>query len=238
MPTARSSKFKAFVVVAAISLGLSLGAASALAQGVPTPGQPPTKLEAWQIRRLERLKLIKDALAPNAASSPAFDQMLTNYDKHPLAQTPIENMDVLGLFYAPREGIARALPLIVMNATLGWYDALRFGSPSGQTEIVNNEMFFKRVFVLAGKGRIDEYMEFAKSHPDEIQSEIDLGLAFAERSKNTEEYDHKWPTAYGLERTICALGGACTPPVEAPQNQWNALWDQTKLRVKTYYKVR
>jgi hypothetical protein len=77
-----------------------------------------------------------------------------------------------------------------------------------------------------------------KSHPDDIQDEIDQGLAFAETFKNLEEYDHKWPTAYGLERSICALGGACPPPVEAPQNQWNALWDQAKLRIKTYYKVR
>jgi hypothetical protein len=82
------------------------------------------------------------------------------------------------------------------------------------------------------------YIESSTVGPDEGFFSRLLGLAFAERSKNTEEYDHKWPTAYGLERTICALGGACTPPVEAPQNQWNALWDQTKLRVKTYYKVR
>jgi hypothetical protein len=238
MPRVRSSKFKSFVMVAAVTFcaGLSLGPVKGLAQGAPAPVQHSIKREAWQNRRLERLKLIKDALAPNVANSQAFDQMLTNFEAHPVAQTPIENMDLLGLFYARREGIAKALPVIVMNATLGWYDALRFGSPSGQIEIVNKAMLFKHVFVLAGKERINEYMEFAKSHPAEIQAAIDQGLVFAEKFKNSGDYDRRWPTAYGLERMICALGEACPPAVEAPQSQWNALWDQAKLRVKTYYK--
>ena len=44
---------------------------------------------------------------------------------------------------------ASVLSLIVMNARPGWYDALSFGS--GRAEIVNNEGFFKRTLVLAGK---------------------------------------------------------------------------------------
>jgi hypothetical protein len=144
MPRARSSKFKSFVVVATVTFcaGLSLGPVRGLAQGAPTV-QRPIKLEAWQNRRLERLKIIKDALAPNAAKPQAFDQLLTNFEARPVAQTPLENMDLLGLFYARSEGIAKALPVIVMNATLGWYDALRFGSPSGQAEIVNNAMLLQ-----------------------------------------------------------------------------------------------
>jgi hypothetical protein len=238
MPRVRSSKFKFFVVVATATFcaGLSLGPVGAIAQGASTPAQQPVKPAAWKIRRLERLKIIKDALAPNAAKSQAFDQLLTNFEHHQVAQTPLENMDLLGLFYGRSEGIAKALPVIVMSATLGWYDALRFASPSGQAEIVNNERFFKHAFVLAGKERIDEYLKYAESHPEEIQAAIDQGLVFAEKFRNSEEYDRRWPTAYGLERTTCALGGACTPPVEAPQSQWNALWDQAKLRVKTYYK--
>lgn len=99
-------------------------------------------------------------------------------------------------------------------------------------------MFFKRVFVLSGKERTNEYLEFAKAHPEEIQAAVVQGLAFAERNKNSESYNHRWPAAYGLERQICSLGGKCSAPVEAPQDQWNALWDQTKLRVETYYKVK
>jgi hypothetical protein len=240
MPTVGPRNFAFLVVLATVTLcaGLSLGAASGLAQVGPTAVQKPIKLEAWQIRRSARLKIIKDALAPNALKSQPFDQLLTNAGAHPLAQTPLENMDLLGLFHAPREGIAKALPLIVMNATLGWYDALRYGSPSGQAEIVNNEMFFKRVFMLAGKARLDEYLKLADTDPDEIRATVDHGLLLAERFRNSEEYDRKWPTAYGLERIICSQGGACSPPVEAPQSQWNALWDQAKLRVRTYYKPK
>lgn len=240
MPTVRSRKFAFLVVLATATLcaGLSLGAASGLAQVGPTAVQKPIKLEAWQIRRSERLKIIKDALAPNASRSQPFDQLLTNAEARPLAQTPLENMDLLGHFYAPREGIAKTLPIIVMNAALGWYDVLRFASPSGQAEIVNNEMFFKRVFVLAGKARLDEYLKFADTDPDEIRATVDHGLLLAERFRNSDEYDRKWPTAYGLERIICSQGGACTSPPEVPQSQWNALWDQAKLRVRTYYKVK
>jgi hypothetical protein len=127
--------------------------------------------------------------------------------------------------------------VILMNATLGWYDALRFGSPSARAEIVNNAMFFRHAFVLAGKERTNEYLEFAKSHPQEVQAAIDQGLAFAEKFRNSEDYDRRWPTGYGLDRMTCALGGACRPPEQAPQGQWNALWDEAKLRVKTYYKA-
>jgi hypothetical protein len=199
---------------------------------------PPIKLEAWQTRRLLRLKIIKDGLVTNSAASGAFDRLLTNFEAHPLAQTPIENMDLLGLFYAPKEGIAKALPVIVMNATLGWYDALRFGSPSGQAEIVNNEMLFNRAFVLAGKQRTTEYMDFAKTHPKEINTVVDQGLAFAESYKGSTDYDDRWPKVYGLERRICLLGGACEAPAEVPQSEWGHLWDQAKLRVETYYKIK
>jgi hypothetical protein len=224
------------VATATFCAGLSLGPVGTIAQGVPTAVQQPVKPAAWKIRRLERLKIIKDALTPNAAKSQAFDQLLTYFEHHQVAQTPLENMDLLGLFYARNEGIAKSLPVIVMNATLGWYDALRFGSPSGRTEIVNNEMFFKHASVLAGKARIDEYLKFAEAHPEEIQAAIDQGLVFAEKFRNSEEYDRRWPTAYGLERTTCALGGACASPAEALQGQWNVLWDQAKVRVRTYYK--
>jgi hypothetical protein len=142
MPTIGSNKWLSVLLFATVAFCSEIGP-RALAQSTPTPAQHPIQLEAWQTRRLQRLKVIKEGLVPNAAStsSKAFDQMLTDFETHPFAQTPIENMDLLGLFYAPKDGIAKALPVIVMNAALGWYDALRFGSPSGQAEIVNNEMF-------------------------------------------------------------------------------------------------
>jgi hypothetical protein len=79
MPKVGSSKFKSLVAVATVIIcaGLSLIPVEALAQGLPAPAQHPIEPQAWQNRRLERLKLIKDALAPNAAKSQAFDRLLT-----------------------------------------------------------------------------------------------------------------------------------------------------------------
>ena len=48
-----------------------------------------------------------------------------------------------------------------MNASLGWYDALSFGS--GRAEIVNNEGFFKRTLVLAGKQKVYDFLSFGRS---------------------------------------------------------------------------
>jgi hypothetical protein len=125
-----------------------------------------------------------------------------------------------------------------MNATLGWYDALRFASLSGQAEIVNNEALFKRVFLISGKQRTNEFLEFAKAHPGDIQAAVDQGLALADKHRDAGGYDRKWPTAFGLERIICAQGGDCASPPEAPPSQWAALWDQAKLRVRSYYLIK
>jgi hypothetical protein len=124
-----------------------------------------------------------------------------------------------------------------MNATLGWHDALRFGSPSGQAEIVSNAIFFKHAFVLAGKQRTNDTWNLQNRIRRRFKQRSTQGLVFAEKFRNSEDYDRRWPTGYGLERMTCALGGTCAPPVAAPQSQWNALWDRAKLRVKTYYKA-
>jgi hypothetical protein len=81
-------------------------------------------------------------------------------------------------------------------------------------------------------------MTFEHANPEEVQAAIVEGLAFAEKFKGAAGYDHRWPTAYGLERMNCALGGVCQLPAEAPQSQWNVLWGQAKLRVRTYYQVK
>jgi hypothetical protein len=83
--------------------------------------------------------------------SEPFDQMLTNFASRPLEVTPLENMDPPGYFHAPKEGIAKALPVIVMNTTPGWYDTPRFASPSGQAEIVSNEGFYQTCISFIGR---------------------------------------------------------------------------------------
>ena len=229
--------FTSFVRVATVILcaWLSLGVESSLAQDAATSSQQSVKADAWLHRRDERLKTIKDALAPGAPHSAALDEMLDNFQAHPLAQTPLENMDLLGLFYTRKQGIASVLPLIVMNATLGWYDALRFASSSGQTEILNDQAFFKDAFLLAGQDKINEFLAFAKTHSNYIQAQIDNGLALAEKARNSDEYDRKWPEVFGFEHKLCGLGGGCPSPVEAPQSKWDDLWQQARSRVSTYY---
>jgi hypothetical protein len=103
---------------------------------------------------------------------------------------------------------------------------------------VNNEVFFKRVFLLSGSQRVTEYLAFAKAHPRDVQVAIDQGLEIAEKFKDSGGYDHRWPAACGLERTICAQGEACSSPTEASKSQWNGRWEQPKLRVRTYYQVQ
>lgn len=209
---------------------------AALAQGgkIITIDVP---LQEWQKRRAERLQILRPSSFDDAHMK-KLDALLTDFEAHPMAQTPLENMDTLGYFYAQREELQKELPLIVVNATLGWYDALRFGSASGQAEISNNEGFFKRVFVMAGQQKIDEYLAFAKEHPDQTRAAIEQGLAFAEKFRDSDVYDRKWPTAYGLERMICAQGGPCSPPLSKPESEWPALWEQTKQLVAKYYSGR
>jgi hypothetical protein len=45
------------------------------------------------------------------------------------------------------------------------------------------------------------------------------------------------PTAYGLERVICAQGGPCTKPLPMPKEQWDAAWAEAKHRVTVYLQV-
>jgi hypothetical protein len=54
------------------------------------------------------------------------------------------------------------------------------------------------------------------------------GISFAEKFRETNNYHRQWPTAYGLERVICAQGGPCTKPLPMPKEQWDAAWVEAK----------
>ena len=192
--------------------------------------------QPWQKRRSEQLAILKPS-SPDQIQSKKLDELMKDFEAHPTARTPMENMDILGYAYGSK-GIDKVLSLVVMNAALGWYDALRFGSESARAEITSNEGFFKRPLVLAGKQKIDEFLAFAKAHPDELKAAIEQGISLAEKAKNSDDYDHKWPTAYGLERIICAQGGSCASLPSKPESEWPALWDQTIKSVTKYYFVR
>lgn len=82
----------------------------------------------------------------------------------------MENRDILGVFYASKEAIEKTLILVSLNAALGWYDALRFGSESGRGEIVNRDKLFVRTFLINGATMSDKFKEVMKGHPDLARS--------------------------------------------------------------------
>ncbi len=149
----------------------------------------------------------------------------------------MENMDILGFFYAPKEGVEKTLILVRINAALGWYDALRFGSASGRAEIVSKDKLFVRTFLVGGATMSDKFKEFMKGNPDLARKSVQLGLALADRDRNNTQYDIHWPTAFGLKRVICAEGGSCDLPKEMPADQWDKAWEEAKQRVISYYQV-
>ena len=90
---------------------------------------------------------------------------------------------------------------------------------------------------MSGKDTLTKAIQFLKDNPDQAAKDVALGLQFADKFKDTANYDHHWPTAYGLERIICAQGGSCDPPAELPRAQWDALWEKVKEEVAAYYKM-
>jgi hypothetical protein len=183
--------------------------------------------------------VIRDGLSPlaDAGATGALDALLTDYEKHPLARTPLENLDLIGSFYVPKEGPEECLIVVAMNCTLGWYDALRFGSESGRAEIVDNEHFFNRAFVLSGDGPRQKMAELVKDHPDRVKTLVETGLRYAEKFRNTDSYDRHWPTVYGMGPVIAALGGHPDPPTAVPASGWDKAWEDAKDRVRAYYRV-
>lgn len=191
--------------------------------------------EAWQRRRAQFAKTVQSLQLNDTGARMAFDSVLTEFETAPLDRTPLENLDILGIFYVPKEGMEKTLPIIVMNQTLGWYDALRFGTESGRAEIVQREAFFKRPFVIAGPDAIKQMSTLMRDSPALVLAAIKEGQALAEKFKNDHPYDEHWPTAYGLERVICAQGGSCETPLPMPKNQWPAAWQMAKQRILDYY---
>ncbi len=198
---------------------------------VAVPQQP------WQVRSAAFWKTVKEVNAGDLGARKDLDVMLTQFETQPLARTPMENMDILGVFYAPKEGIEKTLILVSLNAVLGWYDASRFGSESGRAEIVSKDKLFVRTFLVGGTTMSDKFKEFMKGSPDLARKSVQLGLVLAERSRNNTHYDVHWPTAFGLERVICAQGGSCDLPKEMPADQWDKAWEDAKERVISYYQV-
>lgn len=195
-------------------------------------------LQPWQIRRKEFTKIVQGVREKNPTALKDFDAVLTDFDTRPFGRTPMENMEILGIFYVPKDGVEVAFSVIVANAVLGWYDALRFASESGRAEIINNEGFFKKALVLGGPDITAKAVKFLEGSNERKTQLLTQGISFAEKFRNVSEYDRQWTTAYGLERIICAQGGACRTPSPMPKEQWDKAWEEAKQRVTLYYQPK
>jgi len=223
-------------VIAPSSRAADAPADAGKAGAEPTVVTVKVEPRAWQARRGEFARIVNNLGGKDAQVLKDFEAVLTEFEQKPFSRTPMENMEILGVFYVPREGIEPTLSLIAANAALGWYDALRYGSESGRAEILHNEGFFKLPMVLAGDEFIQMAVKFFVEQPEKTAQLVQKGIAIADALKDDPRYDHQWPSAYGLERTLCALGAECTPPSAVPKAQWGEAWEETKARVVRYYR--
>jgi hypothetical protein len=197
----------------------------------------PVQPQAWQARRAELARVLNQLNTKDAQAIQAFKAVLTEFEQQPFSRTPMENMEILGVYYLPKEGIEAVLTYIAANAALGWYDALRYGSESGRSEILHNEGFFKLSLVLAGEDFVQQAVKFFEEQPEKTAQLVQKGIAIADMLKDDPRYDHQWPSAYGLERMMCSMGGECSPPSAIPKAQWGEAWEETKARVTRYYRI-
>jgi hypothetical protein len=199
---------------------------------VPAPAKAVPAPMAWEERRAEYFRLLQSLQARDPNAVKIFDAIIADFGQHPLHRTPMENMDILGTYFAAKDPPAKLVPVVVMNATLGWYDALRYGSPSGREEIVSQERFFVRAFTMAGPDVQKGVIAFLKGPPGQVAMAVQHGLELAARMKDTDQYDRTWPAAYGKER----LAG--TPVPVLPARLWPAAWQAANAKVEAFYQIK
>lgn len=194
----------------------------------------PMNNQPWETRRLQFAKIIQGVRSGDSQANKDFEMVLTEFDTKPLARTPMENMEILGAYYLPREGVEKVLPIVVQNAMIGWYDALRFASESGRAEI--SQSLFKMAFIIAGPDAGKKAAKFFDEQPDRTQQLVEQGIRFANPYRRAAPYDQHWPATLGLERNICVQGGSCEPVKPLPESQWDGAWEQARQRVLAYYR--
>jgi hypothetical protein len=230
-------------------LGSTLLSFNVAAQTAPSIGQTvvvETPRDAWQNRRAQTIAVIRTLQDENADKAQreearkSFDATLTRFEKDSFSVTPMEAMDLFQVFYVPNEPgkMEGLLRLVAIQATLGWYDALRFADESGRAEIVNNEAFFKRALLA----RKDEFIEFLEKEPAKAASSVTQAIQIARRASQSDavlHYDVRWPASYGLLRMQCGLQASkkCPKPVELSKKDWPAAFEEAAARVTRYYRV-
>ncbi len=197
---------------------------SALAAPKPDANRP-----LWQQRRDQFFATVRGVEANDLQSKQVFNAILNDFEEHPLNRTPMENMDILGVFFIPREGADKWMSAVAMNAILGWYDVLRFATPAAQKVILEDDRFFVRAFALGGMDVFKQSMAFIRANPDKVSGAIDDGIKLAEKTRDSAAYDQHWPADYAGSE-----GKGFSLPVE----RWNQAWEAAVERVRTYYVVR
>jgi hypothetical protein len=230
---------KACVYLSALMLLVMSSGDDAFAQTQQSPLKAPP-LQEWQVRREKLDHVINGARQNDPDSLKQFNQILTEMEQHPHDRTPMEVLDVLGTYYVPNEGLEPTLPVIATQLVLGWYDALRFGTHSGRAEILDNEQFFKRAMVLSGKDVTDKSLRFLNEHQDRVAQLVAEGIKAAEPFRDVQSYDRKWPSAYGLERMLCASGDAekCNASPALPKDQQDKAWEDSKKAVTDFFVIK
>jgi hypothetical protein len=69
--------------------------------------------QPWQQRRNEFAKVVQGVHEGNQTAQKNFDVALTEFETRVSSRTPMENMEILGVFYVPKDGIEKCIPLWV-----------------------------------------------------------------------------------------------------------------------------
>ncbi|NTW99046.1 MAG: hypothetical protein HGB35_03790 [Geobacteraceae bacterium] len=231
------------LMVLALTATLSSTAKAENADRGSLPGQSirnivvvPKDIQPWQIRRKEFAETIRGVQEGNVTAIRELDRILTECEKDPFLRTPPENMDILGVFYIPKDGVETVFEIVVMHAAMGWYDALRFGSGGARAELANTERFFLRPFLLGGERVTTEALKFFKSNPEHREMLLKKGIHLAEIFRNNSKYDHEWPASYGVHRAIVAMSGEPIKSTEKmPKEEWDKAWLEAKKVVTMFY---
>ena len=198
------------------------------------------KPQAWQIRRQE-FALAANTLRKNPNDDKArkkLDSIVAAFDKNPISRTPMEAMEILGAIHLHKDGITKAMPLIVMEAVFGWYDALRWGSETGQGEIERSERLFTRALQIGGGDKaVNDWADLLEKNPQTAIQIVEAGIARATRlhAGDASAYDHKWPAAYSLERTLAVMAGKPEPLVTSPNLPSAKAWSMAVDKVRDFY---
>ena len=234
------------LITLVLSISCSTHAAPAIETGnaVPPDRSNMTRIDlkpqAWQVRRQE-FALSANTLRQNPNDDKArqtVDQTVAAFNKNPISYTPMEAMEILGAIHLHKDGILKAMPLIVMEAVFGWYDALQWGSETGQKEIEKNERLFTRALQIGGGNKaVNDWADLLEKNPQTAIRIVDEGIARATRlhAKDKTAYDHKWPSAYSLERTLAAMASKPEPTVNKPNMPSAQAWKEAVEKVRDFY---